>query len=95
MLVRLTDIKEKVYWINPVHVKVVTEGKKGVTLVCLKHDLAWGNTVAAIKTAMPVDEVAALLNLGMPDGLLGYPPGGDDEPEDDAGNAAMATTIIG
>ncbi len=93
MLVRIVDIKDKVHWINPVHVKVVTEGKKGVTLICLKHEVAWGSTVCVIKTRTHIDETAELLNMGMPDGLIGYAPPADDDQADEGGAAAAAAMM--
>ena len=95
MLVRIVDSKEKVHWVNQVHVKVVTEGKKGLTIICLKHEVAWGTPVMVIKTRMSVDDTAALLNLGMPDSLLGYPPPTDEEGGDDGGNAAATAALMG
>ena len=92
MLVRIVDIKEKVHWVNPIHVKVVTQGKKNVTLICIKHEIAWGSAVPVIKTNQPIDEVAELLNLAMPDSLTSFVP--DDDDADDASGGAIATGAV-
>ncbi|MEQ8844076.1 MAG: hypothetical protein RIB58_04405 [Phycisphaerales bacterium] len=94
MLVRFLDVKQKVHWVNPIHVKVVTEDKKGVTLIAIKHELGWGSVQPVIKTRQPVDEVAELLNVGMPD-YVSFAPSDDGDGDDDGGSAAMAAAMSG
>lgn len=89
MLIHLTDIKGKHYWVNPVHVKLLQEGKEGVTEVVLTWGGGWSSNLS-IKVDRPIDDIAQQLNAAMP-GLIEY------VPEDDApspGQAAAAAGII-
>lgn len=88
MLVRLVDVKGKVFWVNPLHVKVLQEGKKDTTELALSFGGQWG-TSATIRVDRPIDEVAGLLISAMPE----PPPGAyaaldDDQAIDPTGGAA-------
>lgn len=85
MLIHLTDIKGKHFWVNPVHVKLLQEGKKGVTEVVLTWGGGW-STNLSIKVDRPLDEIAHQLNAAMP-GLIEYVPE-DDTPSPATGAAA-------
>ncbi|MCA9279967.1 MAG: hypothetical protein H6815_12760 [Phycisphaeraceae bacterium] len=71
MLVRFEDTKGKTHWINPVHVKVVAEVKPGRTDIFLTYGGGWGSNVT-IKVNLPADQVADMLNVAMPEVVLGY-----------------------
>lgn len=97
MLVRLEDIKGRVCWINPVHVKAVTEDKKGRAQVCVSFT---GIGVMSANTAVVVDEpadlVAQRINAAMPDMVMtmGYAPE-DTGGGDDGTNAAAIAVMSG
>ncbi len=84
MLVKLTDSKGTDVWINPVHVRLVRR-KGRHTEVFVPFNANWG--AVSIKTRQPLDEVADLLNAGMPD-LLGF------APDDDGTNSAAAAAAM-
>ncbi|MDX9910781.1 MAG: hypothetical protein RBS39_03010 [Phycisphaerales bacterium] len=93
MLVRFTDSKGKVLWINPVHVKVLQE-KKDLTEIVVAYSPGMGTTT--IKVAAPIDEVARLINAAMP-GLLALAPDDGGGGGDGGGGAAamIATGLMG
>lgn len=66
MLIRLTDIKNLTHWINPIHVKMLRQ-KKGVTEVFITINPSWVSPT--IKTRIPIDELADMLNAAMPEGV--------------------------
>ncbi len=90
MLVRFTDTKEKVVWINPVHVKMVVAKKPDVTSIVLNVP-----ATAPVNVRIPVDEVAAMLNAAMP--LDPYAGAIDDDGSggmsSDGSTAAMAAIM--
>jgi len=61
MLVRFVDTKEKVVWINPVHVKMLAEKKPEVTSIILNIP-----ATAPVNVRQSIDTVAAMLNAAMP-----------------------------
>ncbi len=61
MLVRFLDTKDKVVWINPVHVKFLSPKKPEVTSIALNVP-----ATAPVNVRVPIDEVAAMLNAAMP-----------------------------
>ena len=91
MLVRFLDTKDKVVWINPVHVKMLSVKKPDVTSIAMSVPAAM-----PINVRMSIDEVAAVLNAAMPldpyagldeDSVGGAGDGGD------ASAAIMAATM--
>lgn len=90
MLVHVTDIKGKHFWVNPVHVKLLQEGKKGLTEIVLTWGGGW-STNLSIKTERPLDDIAAELNAAMP-GLIEYVP--EDDGQVGGGQAAAAAGVI-
>lgn len=91
MLIHLTDIKGRHYWVNPVHVKLLQQGRHGVTEVVL----TWGGGFASnlsIKVDRPIDEIAAQLNAAMPAAMLDYVPDDETPPGGDFGVAAGIMT---
>jgi hypothetical protein len=82
MLVRFTDRKGKVCWVNPVHVRAVRPHKGGTAIV-----LPVSGLEGSVEVRLPVDDVARMLNAGMPICAAALPP--DDEPGTDEGDGAM------
>jgi len=95
MLVRLVDVKERTFWVNPTHVKMLQEDKKGHAEVVLSYGGGLGRNLT-IKVDRPIDEVAEALNAGMPVVDLA-PPGSfdDDGGGGDDGGAMIAAGMIG
>jgi hypothetical protein len=96
MLVRLEDIKGRPYWINPTHVKLIQQDKKGLVTELVMSYQSGFSTSLVIKVDRPIDEVAQLVNAGMP--LIDLGPGsgyGDEDSGPDDGGAAMATGLMG
>jgi len=92
MLVKFTDIKGAEVWINPVHVKVVRETKKGTEILMVVGNPSGlgGGGAWSVKTETPVDEAAAMLNAAMPD-LAGFAP--EDESGVEPGGSAAAAML--
>ncbi|MEO0512765.1 MAG: hypothetical protein AAF108_07705 [Planctomycetota bacterium] len=94
MLVKLFDIKDEVYWVNPAYVRVVRENpKKGYTEV---HCVA-GSGVATgiIKIRQPIDDVAMSLNVAMI-GATDLPPAStESQAANPAAQAAIGAAFIG
>lgn len=87
MLVRFEDIKGKTHWINPVHVKVVAQTKPNRTDICLTYTGSWAGNVS-VKVHLPPDQVADMLNVAMPEIVLGYVT--DDTARSASGGAGAA-----
>lgn len=91
MLVRFTDTKDKTVWINPVHVKTLTEKKPEVTSINLNLP-----ATAPVNVRMHIDEVAARLNAAMPldpyEGVGGAD--GSGAADDGSGAIIAATTVL-
>ena len=93
MLVRFEDIKGKVWWVNPTHVKAVQVDKKGKTEIILAHAPTWSSSFG-LKVDRPIDEVAEVINAAMPELELA-PPGAMDDPSDgDDGTSTMIAAGI-
>jgi hypothetical protein len=92
MLVRFTDKKGKVHWINPVHVRAVREHKSGGASIILPVSGFEGS----VDVPLAVDEAAELLNAAMPLCVAGLPPP-DEEPgsgdDDDNTLGGMGTAL--
>lgn len=69
MLVKITDIKDNVVWINPIYVKAVAQSKKGVTEIYIAYGSQW-NQQTSIKVRAGVDEVAEAISAAMPMSML-------------------------
>jgi hypothetical protein len=97
MLIRLEDIKGRVAWVNPVHVKAVTEDKKGRSHVCFTFTGLGAITANAVVVVdEPADTIAERLNQAMPDLLAGYVPDDHSSSADGgAGGAAGAMGMMG
>jgi len=66
MLIKLTDIKGRDVWINPLYVKAVTSrGKEGAE-VFVTYGSVWSQ-VTSIKVKAPAEDVAAAISAAMPD----------------------------
>ena len=89
MLVKFTDSKGKVLWLNPIHVKVLQE-KKDLTEIVVAYSPGMGSTT--VKVAMAMDDVAALLNAAMPGLLAMAPDDGSGGSDGGGGGAAMVAT---
>ena len=83
MLVHFQDTKGGEVWINPLHVKMVKQGRKATEIV-LALSSSFGNSV--IKTSLAADEVALALNAATPEGLPFVP---EDDQNLDGGAAAI------
>ncbi len=95
MLVRIEDIKGRTFWINPTHVKVIQQDKKGVTELVMSYQSGFATSLV-IKVDRPIDEVATAVNAGMPLIDLGPGSGYDDDGAADGGaGTAMGAGIIG
>lgn len=91
MLVRFLDTKDKVVWINPVHVKFLAPKKPEVTSIALNVP-----ATAPINVRMAIDDVAAILNSAMPlDPYAGIDDDGTGASGDGGGSSAaiMAATM--
>ena len=75
MFVRLTDIKGKPVWINPIHVRAVRQKSKFTEIVVPYHS-PMGQTV--LKAREPAEEVVETLNRGMSGIMAPFIP--EDEP---------------
>lgn len=62
MLVRFTDTKGRVVWINPVHVRSLAPKKPDITSVYVSVSTSG----FPINVTGPIDEVADMLNAAMP-----------------------------
>lgn len=67
MLVKLTDIKGRDYWINPMYVKAVAAAKGGGAEVYITFGTTWSQT-QVIKTEASPEEVAGWISAAMPEG---------------------------
>jgi hypothetical protein len=65
MLVKLTDIKGKDIWVNPIYVKAVTQSKRDVTEVYIAYGSPWG-AVHSVKVRGAPEEVAEAISAAMP-----------------------------
>lgn len=66
MLVKLTDIKGKEVWINPLYVKAVASKGNDGAEVFVTYGSAWSQ-VTSIKVKAPAADVAAAISAAMPD----------------------------
>lgn len=64
MLIKLTDHRGKDRYLNPMYVKGLLSKGSNTTEVEVS---GWNSK---LKVKMPIDDVAAMLNAGMPDGLF-------------------------
>jgi len=78
MLVKLTDIKDKTYFINPLYVKGVAERKPGITEVYVNFG-SMLDPKFLIKVSAPAEEVAAMISSAMPAGAEYFAPIVDQE----------------
>ena len=93
MLVTLTDIKGRTYYVNHVYVRVVQTNKKGQTEVCLTFGgTSWASTHTAIVVNDSAESVVAMLNASMPLSFDVAPAiAGDDDAAAAAAAAAAST----
>jgi len=66
MLVKFTDVKGKDVWINPLYVKAIAEGKRGVTEIYITYGSVW-SPQSVLKVDMPAEEAAMHISAAMPD----------------------------
>lgn len=94
MLIPLTDIKGRTFYVNPVYVRVVQTNKKGQTEVCLTWSgSSWASSNVLITIERSADDVVRELNAAMPL-ALDLPPGFQDD-DDAAAAAATAAATAG
>ncbi|MFB3431783.1 MAG: hypothetical protein ACFHWZ_10355 [Phycisphaerales bacterium] len=63
MLVKITDIKDKDHWINPLYVKCIRSNRKGQTeIIGLMTSMG-----SHIKTSESAESVADRISVAMPD----------------------------
>lgn len=63
MLVKITDLKDKDHWINPLYVKCIRANRKGQTeIIGLMTSMG-----SHIKTNEPIESVADRISVAMPD----------------------------
>lgn len=67
MLVKLTDVKGRDYWINPMYVKAVSAAKGGGAEVYITFGTVWSST-QVIKTEASPEDVAGWISAAMPEG---------------------------
>ncbi len=96
MLVKLTDIKGREIWVNPVYVKAVTQSKRGVTEVFINFGSQWSSN-HSIKVRANVDEVAEMISAAMPISMFEAAAAASDQErmQDQARQAAAATATAG
>lgn len=88
MLVKLTDVKGRPVWINPIHVKGVRQRSKA-TEIYVAFNASFGQI--SVKVKEPAEDVVELLNMAMPD-LLPLPPMEDERRK---GGGAAAAAMMG
>ena len=91
MLVRLTDIKGKPVWINPIYVKAVyAKPKYTVVDITLNTSLR-----SVLKVSGSVEGVVEAINLAMPEILPPLPPDDESGPDAASGGVAGAAVLMG
>lgn len=63
MLVRFESTKGQGVWINPIHVRLLRDKKNGRTQISMTGN---GMEATSVMVDMALDDVALLLNEGMP-----------------------------
>lgn len=99
MLVKLTDVKHKDYWVNPMYIRAVVPAKGSGCEVFVSFGNTW-STVRSIKVDRSPEEVASWISAAMPagSGVAGYYAAAMSEEElaeQQAQQAAVAASMAG
>ncbi len=94
MLVKITDTKGRDYWINPIYVRAVLQGKGGGSEIRVGFSV--GLSGGVVKTDASPEEVAQAIDQAMPEAPTSafYGPIVEQQSEEDQASQQAATGAV-